>query len=109
MKPPIANQEHTYTVPSGAVGWQKKRWKPFSAQNNLILDSEGNEENVYPVPESNKTKINYAKEPKEAQKNILKEENLQVITENIMEMFLDMVNQNIWQALKKFEDTKNKE
>jgi hypothetical protein len=26
-------------------------------------DSEGNEENEYPVPDSNETKINYAKEP----------------------------------------------
>jgi hypothetical protein len=42
---------------------------------------EGNEENRCPDPDSNKTKINYVKEPKEANKNILKEEILQVITE----------------------------
>jgi hypothetical protein len=41
--------------------------------------------------------------------NILKEEILQVITENFMEMILDMVNQNVQEALKKFQDTKNKE
>jgi hypothetical protein len=41
-------------------------------------------------------------------KNILKEEILQVITENFMEMLLDMVNQNVQEALKKFQDTKNK-
>jgi gas vesicle protein len=34
---------------------------------------------------------------------------LQVITENFMEMLLDMVKQNIQDALKKFQDTKNKE
>jgi hypothetical protein len=39
----------------------KKGWKTFSPQNNLIQDSEGNEENGYPVPNSNKTKINDAK------------------------------------------------
>jgi hypothetical protein len=50
-------------------------------QNKLIQDSEGNEENRYPDPDSNKTKINYAKGPKEAHKNILKEEILQVIRE----------------------------
>jgi hypothetical protein len=42
-------------------------------------------------------------------KNILKEEILQVLTENFMAMLLDMVNQNIQEALKKFQDTKNKE
>jgi hypothetical protein len=41
---------------------------------NLIQDSEGNEENGYPVPDSNKTKINNPKEPNYAHKNILKEE-----------------------------------
>jgi hypothetical protein len=47
-----------------------------------------------------KTKINYTKEPNEAHKNMLKEEILQVITENFMEMLLDVVNQNIQEALK---------
>jgi molecular chaperone DnaK (HSP70) len=78
-------------------------------KNNLIHDSEGNEENGYPVPDSNKTKINYAKEPNETHKDTLKEEILQVITENFMEMLLDMVNQNVQEALKKFQDNKNKE
>jgi hypothetical protein len=41
---------------------------------------------------SNKTKINYAKEPNEAHKYNLKEEILQVITENFMEIVQDMVN-----------------
>jgi hypothetical protein len=69
----------------------------------------GNEESRYPVPDSNKTKINDAKEPNDVHKNTLKKENLQVITENFMEMVLDMVNQNIQEALKKLQDTKNKE
>jgi hypothetical protein len=74
-----------------------------------MQDSEGNEENGYSVPDSNKRKINDAKEPNDACKNNLKEEILQVITENFMEMLLDMVTQNIQDALKKFQDTKNKE
>jgi hypothetical protein len=78
-------------------------------RNNLIQAAEGNEENGYPVPDSNKTKINYAKELNDAHKNILKEEILQVITENFMEMLLYMVNQNVQEALKEFQDTKNKE
>jgi predicted house-cleaning noncanonical NTP pyrophosphatase (MazG superfamily) len=41
------------------------------------------------------TKINDTKEPKDAHKNNLKEEILQVITDNFMEMLLDMVNQNV--------------
>jgi hypothetical protein len=76
-------------------------------KNNLIQDSEGNEENGYPVPDSNKTKINDTKETSNAHKIILKEEILQLITENFMEMILDMVNNNVQEALKKFQDTKN--
>jgi hypothetical protein len=75
-------------------------------KNYLIQDSEESEENGYPVPNSNKTKINNAMEPNNAHKNILKEGILQVITENFMEMLLDMVNQNVQEALKKFQDTK---
>jgi hypothetical protein len=78
-------------------------------QNNLVQDSEGKEENGYPVLHSNKTKINDAKEHNEAHKNTLREEILQVLTENFIEMLLDMVNQNRQEALKKFQDTKNKE
>jgi hypothetical protein len=54
-------------------------------------------------------KINYAKEPNEAQKNNLKEEILQVINENFIDMILDMVNQNVQEILKKFQDNKNRE
>jgi hypothetical protein len=79
------------------------------SQNNLIQDSEENEENRYPVLDYNKTKINNGKEPNNAHKKTLKEEILQVITENFMEMLLDMVSQNIQEVLKKFEDTKNRE
>jgi molecular chaperone DnaK (HSP70) len=53
--------------------------------------------------------INYIKELSDAHKNTLKEEILQEITENFMEKTLDMVNQNVQDALKKFQDTKNKE
>jgi hypothetical protein len=47
-------------------------------KNKLVQDSEGDEENEYPDPDSNKTKMNYTKEPNKAHKNILKEEILQV-------------------------------
>jgi hypothetical protein len=50
------------------------------------------------------TKINYAKKPNKAQKNNLKEEILQVITENFMEMLLDKINQNVPEALKKIKN-----
>jgi hypothetical protein len=53
-----------------------------------------------------KTKIN---DTKVVHKNNLKEDILQVITENFVEMILDMVNQNVQEALKKFQGTKNKE
>jgi hypothetical protein len=71
-------------------------------QNKVVQDLEQNEENRYPDPDSNKTKINYTKEPNEAHKSNLKEEILQVINENFIEMLLDMVNQNVQEALKKF-------
>jgi DNA-binding protein YbaB len=91
------------------MGRQKRDGNHSPPQNNLIQDSEENEENRHLVPDSNKTKINCAKEPNEAHKNTLKEEILQEITENFKEMLLDMVNQNIQEALKKFQDTNNKE
>jgi hypothetical protein len=77
------------------MGRQKRGGNHSTSKNKLIQDSKGNEENSYPVPDSNKTKINHAKELNEAQKNILKEEILQVITENFMEMLLEMFNQKI--------------
>jgi hypothetical protein len=60
-----------------------------------VQEPEGNEENRYPDSDSSKTKRNYTKEPKEAHKNTLKEEILQVINENLIEMILDIINQNV--------------
>jgi hypothetical protein len=77
------------------MGRWKKEGNHFLPNNKLVQEPEGNEENRYSGPDSNKTKINYAKEPNEAHKNILKEEILQVINENFIEMILDMVNQNV--------------
>jgi hypothetical protein len=54
-------------------------------------------------------KINYAKEPNENHKNYQKEEIIQVINENFIEMILDMINQNGQETLKKFQDNKNRE
>jgi hypothetical protein len=45
----------------------------------------------------------------QAHKNTLKEELLQVINENFIEILLDMVNQNVQEAPQKFQDNKNKE
>jgi DNA-binding protein Fis len=86
-----------------------KQGKQFPPSNKLVQNPEGNEENRYSDPDSNKMKINYAKEPNEADKNNLKEEVLQAINENFIEMILDMVNQNVQETLKKFLDNKNKE
>jgi hypothetical protein len=71
-------------------------------KNNLIQESERNEKNGYPVPDSNKTKVDDTKEPNNNRKSILKEDILQVITENFRGMILDMANQNLQDALKKF-------
>jgi hypothetical protein len=77
------------------MGRQKKQGSQFPHSKKLVQEPEGNEENRYLDPDSNKMKINYPKEPNEVQKNYLKEELLQVINENFMEMILDMFNQNV--------------
>jgi hypothetical protein len=89
------------------MGRRKRDGNHSPPQNNLIQDSEGNEENRYPVLDSNKTKLNDTKEPNDAHKNTLKEKILQIITENFMKVTLVMVNQNVQEALKKFQDNKN--
>jgi hypothetical protein len=68
----------------------------------------GNEENRYLVPDLNKTMINVTKEPVTPTLKTLKEEILEYIIEKFMEKMLDMVNQNVQDAFKKFQDTKNK-
>jgi hypothetical protein len=62
------------TILSGNMGKQKREGNYSSPNNKLAQDSEGKEENIYQDPDSNK--------------NILKEEILQVITESFMEMLL---------------------
>jgi hypothetical protein len=52
---------------------KKKDRNHSSPKSKLVQDSEGNEENGYPVPDSNKTRLNYPKEPNKAYKNVLKE------------------------------------
>jgi hypothetical protein len=59
------------------MGRRKRDGDHSPLKNNLIQDSEGNEENGYPFPDSNKTKINDTKEPSDAHKNNLIEEVLQ--------------------------------
>jgi hypothetical protein len=81
-------------------------------KKNSIQDSVGNEENGYPVPELNKTTINVTEELSDAhkKKNIAsKKKSGKNSQRNSLEKIFDMVNQNIQDALKKFEDTKNKE
>jgi hypothetical protein len=90
------------------MGRRKKDGNHSPPKNTLVQDSEGNEENGYPDLDSNKTKRNYTKEPNEAYKKTLKEEILQVINEN----FRDDTRHgqpNVQEALKKFQDNKNKE
>jgi hypothetical protein len=48
--------------------WEDEKGKE-TPKNKLVQDSEENEENGYPVPDPNKTKIDYPKEPNKAHKN----------------------------------------
>jgi hypothetical protein len=68
------------------MGRRKNDGNHSPPKNKIVQDLELNEENGYPHSESNKTKINYTKEPNEDHKNTLKEEILQVITENFIEV-----------------------
>jgi hypothetical protein len=90
------------------MGRRKREGNHSPPKNKVVQDLEQNEENGYPDPDSKKVKINYTKEPNKDHKNILKEEILQIINENFIEMLLDMVNQNVQEALKKFQYNKNK-
>jgi hypothetical protein len=45
------------------MGRGKRDGSQSPHKKNLMQDSDGNEDNGYPDPDSNKTKINYAKEP----------------------------------------------
>jgi hypothetical protein len=91
-------------VPRGNMGRRKKDGNHSSPKNKVVQDLEQNEENRYPDLKANKTKINCTKESNEEHKTTLKEEILQVINENFIEVLLDMVNQNVQEAHKKFQD-----
>jgi hypothetical protein len=77
-------------------------------KNKVVQDLERNKDNRCPDPDFNKTKINYTKEPKEAHKNTLKEEILQVINENFVEMLLDMSTKMYKRHSRKAKTTKTK-
>jgi hypothetical protein len=91
------------------MGRRKRDENHSPPKKKVVQDLEWNEKNGYPDPDSNKTRILYTKEPNKDHKNTLKEEILQVINENFIEMLIDTVNQNIQEALKKFQDNKIKE
>jgi hypothetical protein len=97
----IAHSTGTVTPPKTIMERQKKQGHQFLPSKNLVQEPEGNEENKYSDLDSNKMKINYAKVPNEAHRNNLKEEILQVLNENFIQMILDMVNQNVQEKLKK--------
>jgi hypothetical protein len=105
----IGHSTGTITIARAMMGRWTKEGNQFPPSNKLVQEPVGNEENRYSDPDSNKMKINYAKEPNEAHKNNLKEEILYVINENFIEMILDMVNQNVQETFKKFQDNKNRE
>jgi hypothetical protein len=97
----IAHSTGTITTLRAMTARQKKQGNQFLHSKKLVQEPEGNEENRYLDPDSNKMKINYAKVPNEAHKNNLKEDILQILNENFIEMILDMVNQNVQETLNK--------
>jgi hypothetical protein len=71
------------------MGRWKKDGNNSSTKNKLVQDSDRNEQNWYPDPDSNKTKISYTNELNEAHKTPWKKKFF------FIEMLLDMANQNI--------------
>jgi hypothetical protein len=57
-------------VPNGNMGRRKRDGNHSPLHNKVVQDLEQNEENRYPDPDSNKTKINYTKETNKAHKKI---------------------------------------
>jgi hypothetical protein len=69
LKPPISLSRTSCTAPSGVMGRRRRRDGNHSPQKyNSIDNSVANEENGYPVPDSNKTVINVTKELSDAHK-----------------------------------------
>jgi hypothetical protein len=102
----IAHSTGTITTPRAMTGRQKKHGNQFPHSKQIVQEPEGNEENRYSDPDSNKMKINYTKEPNEAHKNNVKEEMLQVINENFIEMIMDMVYQSVQKNSRNSKTTK---
>jgi hypothetical protein len=88
---------------------RRRRMETTLLKKNSMLDSVGNEENAYPVSDPKKSKINVTREPSDPYKNTLNEEILYESTEKFMKKILEVINQNVQTALKKFQDTENKE
>jgi hypothetical protein len=65
----IAHSTGTITTPRAMKGRQKQG-KQFPHSRKLVHEPEGNEENKYSDPDSNKMKINYTKEPNELTRTI---------------------------------------
>jgi hypothetical protein len=101
----LAYQKYSGTAPSGAMG----RRNHSLQKNNSVQGSVGNEENGYPFPDFNKIMTNETKELSDAHEKTLKEEIWEEIFEKFMEEILGVFNQNVQDALKMFQDTKNKE
>jgi hypothetical protein len=78
-------------------------------KNKSTQDIVDNEENIYPVPDPNKTILNVNKEHSGTHKKILKVKILEETIVNFMEKMLHMVNQNVQDEFKKFQDSSNKE
>jgi hypothetical protein len=56
-------------VSSGNMGRRKRKGNHSSPKNKVVQDLEWYEKMDSPDPDSNKTKINYSKEPYKAHKN----------------------------------------
>jgi hypothetical protein len=65
----IAHSTGTVTIPTAMMRRQKKQGNQFPHSKKLVQEPEGNEENRYSDPESNKMKLNYAKNPKSPQEH----------------------------------------
>jgi hypothetical protein len=67
-----------------------------------------NEENEYPVPDSNRTMINITNELNDIHKKSVKEETMDELVEILMERLQETIKQNVQNEIKQYQDSTNK-
>jgi flagellar capping protein FliD len=91
------------------MGRRRRQGNPTPQKsNNSIEDLVGNEENKYPVPDTNRMVINITNELNDIHKKSLKEELTDELFETLMEKLQETVKQNVQNEVNQYQDSTNK-